>query len=221
MKTTRIWLIVTLFVVLLACTIPTPPASPPRPTREAQHPTLRPTHTPRPTPTLYSPLPTPMLSSPLPTPESPPTVRLDASVNLDALSATAPFMLHFSTPMDTTSTPHPLVLVPPAEGRFLWDDTATLLMFFPKSPLEANARIEFAVSRALNTLDGRAIQGSRSWQATVAYAPTVTHYRLFDRDKVLYESTHLSDRYPHMHLAFSRALKMRRCLNAGQLSQRY
>ncbi|HNT77599.1 MAG TPA: Ig-like domain-containing protein [Anaerolineae bacterium] len=197
----NLWLLLGLFMVILACTIPEPPPLPATATPLVPQPTATlpppPTSLPTWTPTAL-PTPTPL----------PPSVRLDTNVNLADHLSRAPLLLHFSQPMDTASAADPLAFVPPVEGKFLWDDTATLLIFIPADGFTPGKQYEFSVNRALKAADGQPLQAEvHRWTLTIAPAPEVKTYNLYDGATPFHDYTRPTTRHPTARITFSRPMQ--------------
>lgn len=149
-----------LLLIILACAVPTPPP-------------VTPPVTPPSTPTP--------LTSPLEPPPLRPEARLDAAIALTEAPVSAPFILHFSQPMDTDAAGPPLNFEPEVAGRFFWDDTATTLLFIPHAGFAPGTRYIIRLNPALRSAEGHALVSVPLWTLETRSAPQAVQLQAFNR----------------------------------------
>lgn len=88
---------------------------------------------------------------------------LDESVKLDSFGAADPFIVHFNAPMDSQSSPNPLLSYPYREGTSTWDAEKNTLTFTPKDSLQPGETYTFFIDPALRSMDGRVFESSPQW----------------------------------------------------------
>ncbi len=160
--------------------------------------------------------------SPLRTPPAPagPAARLDAAAR-EAHPSRAPLIVHFREPVDAESAEHPLSFSPAAVGRFIWDDTRTMLVFTAEGGFSPGHEYEVALDPQLRTAAGERIAAS-PWAFEISPAPRVSAVRAIDRAGESHAlSERLAIRRPTIEIGFDRPMDEERVVDALEVEPHF
>jgi hypothetical protein len=93
-----------------------------------------------------------------------PQAWLDAAINPEKFSTGGRLVVHFNTPIDTTSAVNPLLAWPDVPGSSEWNETQTTLTFTPAAALKGQSSYLFFLNPALRARSGKALKNAPEWQ---------------------------------------------------------
>lgn len=122
------------------------------------------------TPTVTTTPSATMTATPIITPtpkvdaDAEPQAWLDAAIDLEKFSTGGRLVVHFNTPIDTTSAANPLLAWPDVPGNSEWNETQTTLTFTPAAALKGQSSYLFFLNPALRARSGKALKNAPEWQ---------------------------------------------------------
>lgn len=140
-----------IFVLLVSCQNEPPPA-PPATLTATTIPTAAASATETAVPSTPTPMPPTETPTAVPTPL--PLTGVILNQREDEVAPHEPLVIEFNQPMDTGSSPAPLLFQPSVDGEFAWNDAGTMLTFTPHNQFLAGRSYKISQSAALTTEAG-------------------------------------------------------------------
>lgn len=126
------------------------------------------------------------------------TAELAQDASLGGHPPQAPLHITFNQPVDILSVSIPLLIDPPANGRFTWSDDRTTLTFTPQTGLRPQRAYTLTLPDELTAVSGQPLANPTQWEITTLGTP-----RLLSRNP---NGVALDDRRPTIQLTFNQAM---------------